>query len=76
MSRHHWRCRNPACLAEAGATLGTLTRDGGGLCLAPSVRQFAIYLDSQRAEIVCPVCSTVRTFRGTAVLRNDEVTIR
>ncbi|MGC4107274.1 MAG: hypothetical protein QM753_13205 [Thermomicrobiales bacterium] len=72
MSRHHWRCRNPACLAPSGAHLGRLVHDGHSLVLDSGVRRFAVYLDTQRAEITCPVCGTVRLFRGLAVMRGDD----
>ena len=68
MSRRAWRCRNPGCLERGGAVLGRLTADGG-LLLDPSVNSFAIYLDTRRVVIVCPVCGAAREFRGAAVCR-------
>ena len=68
MSRSLWRCRNPACPVRGGAVLGRITADQG-LVLAAEVEQFAIYLDTRRAEIACPACGTRREFRGAAVHR-------
>jgi hypothetical protein len=44
-----------------------LTVDGAGLVLNPAVRRFRVYLDACKVEVVCPVCGTVRTFRGAAM---------
>lgn len=69
MSRDQWRCRNPACPSRSGAPLGRLVHDGRGLRLDVGVQRFAVYFDTQRAEITCPVCGTVRIYRGQAVMR-------
>lgn len=66
MSRSLWRCRNPQCPVPHGAVLGQVTIDGG-LVLDRSVETYNIYMDTQRATIVCPDCMQVREFRGPAV---------
>jgi hypothetical protein len=66
MSTRRWRCRNPHCLVRHGALLGHLKNDGG-LVLEPEVVISAVYLDTRRAEIVCPVCGQAREFRGAWV---------
>ena len=63
MSRSLWRCRNPECATRGGAVLGRVTADGG-LVLDPAVRSFAVYLDSRKATIACPACTSTREFRG------------
>lgn len=68
MSRSWWRCRNQECLRRGGAVLGRVTAEGG-LVLDPSVRSFAVYLDTGRVEVTCPACGTTRAFRGTSVRR-------
>ncbi len=68
MSRSLWRCRNPDCTTRGGAVLGRLTVDDG-LVLDPAVGSFAVYLDTRRAIVTCPVCGTKREFRGRAVRR-------
>jgi hypothetical protein len=63
MSTRRWRCRNPHCLVQHGALLGTLKADGG-LVLEPEVMVGTVYLDTKRASIVCPVCGQARDFWG------------
>ena len=67
MSRRLWRCRNPGCPVQGGATLGRLT-DDGGLVLDPAVVGFRVFLDTRRAVVICPACATERGFRGCGVL--------
>lgn len=67
MSARWLRCRNPACSVPHGAVLGRLTREGDGLVLNRTVHQMSVYLDAGKVDINCPVCGTVRTFRGAAV---------
>jgi len=66
MSRSLWRCRNTACPLPHGAILGRVTSDAG-LMLDPAVRSFAVYLDTRRSLVTCPVCGTEREFRGSAI---------
>lgn len=66
MSRSLWRCRNRGCPHPHGAVLGRLTADGG-LVLDPAVSSFRCFLDTRRVVVTCPVCSTAREFRGSAV---------
>lgn len=68
MSRSQWRCRNSDCATRGGAVLGRVTSDGG-LVLDPAVRLFAIYLDTQRAAVICHSCGSAREFRGRFVCR-------
>lgn len=67
MSRSAWRCRNRTCADPHGEVLGRLTDDRSSLVVAPSVATMRIYLDTGKVDVVCPVCGTVRTFRGAAV---------
>ncbi len=69
MSRSLWRCRNSDCPVSHGAVLGRVTAEGG-LVLDPAVTAFRAYLDTRRALVACPVCGTMREFRGGAVLTN------
>lgn len=66
MSRRNLRCRNPSCPVSHGALLGQVTSDGG-LVLNPSVRAFAVYVDTKRVIVACPQCSARREFHGTAL---------
>lgn len=66
MSRSLWRCRNPACSTRGGAVLGRVTGEDG-LMLDPAVRSFAVYLDTRRAIVTCPVCGMGREFRGNVI---------
>lgn len=66
MSRSLWRCRNPQCPVPHGAVLGRVTSDRG-LVLDGSVETYNIYMDTQHATILCPQCTHLRVFRGTAV---------
>ena len=67
MSRREWRCRNRDCPADHGAVLGQLTNDLAGLVLQAGVTRFRFYLDSHKVDVICPICGTVRTFRGAVV---------
>lgn len=66
MSRSLLRCRNPACSVPHGAVLGRLTEEGG-LVLAAEVERFAVFLNSRRCVIYCPLCGTARDFGGAFV---------
>lgn len=66
MSRRHWQCRNPSCSGEHGTILGRLV-DDDGIVLDASVTDFGVYLDTQKAVVKCPICGTIREFRGRAV---------
>jgi hypothetical protein len=65
MSRSLWRCRNPACPVLHGALLGRVTCDEG-LVLADAVG-FAVFLDTQRITVQCPMCGSARDFQGRYV---------
>jgi hypothetical protein len=69
MSRGSWRCRNPACPTPQGAILGHLGDERTTLLLDPAVRRVVVRLDVRRADVTCPACGTVRSFRGAAVVR-------
>jgi hypothetical protein len=73
MGRSLWRCRNRDCPVPHGAALGRVTGEGG-LVLDPTVERFSIYLDSQRAIVVCPACHEEREFRGTSIISNSGAT--
>lgn len=73
MSRRLWRCRNPGCPVLHREALGRLTSDGG-LVLAPAVAAFRCYLDSGRAQVVCPACATERDFHGAALFASPRRT--
>ncbi len=66
MGRTMWRCRNPGCRVQFGATLGALTRSGD-LELAPGVERFVVELVVGRATVRCPSCGAGREFRGGSV---------
>jgi hypothetical protein len=66
MSQSLWRCRNSSCPSLHGAILGRVT-ESGGLMLAPDIRHFTIYLDTRRADIMCPACGQRREFRGAFI---------
>lgn len=68
MSRSLWRCRNPDCSTRGGAVLGRVTADDG-LVLDSDVHAFAVYLDTRRAVVSCPVCGMRREFRGSWLRR-------
>ena len=67
MSRREWRCRNPTCPERGGAVLGRLVDEGSGLVLAAGVTEWAVYVDSGRISVTCPVCGNRREFRGRFV---------
>lgn len=72
MSRSLWRCRNPQCPVPHGAVLGRVTATGG-LALVPTVRIVHCYFDTRKAMVTCPVCGTVREFRGSGVVLNHWI---
>ena len=72
MSRHDWRCRNPGCATPHGAVLGRVTADGG-LVLDRAVGRLAVYLDTRRVMVWCPVCGMGREFRGRAVVTSSSL---
>jgi hypothetical protein len=45
--------------------LGRIT-DDEGLVLDPGM-DFAVFLDTGRVTVVCPICSAARDFRGRSV---------
>lgn len=73
MSRSLWRCRNPACPHEHGAVLGRVTADGG-LVLESGV-DFAVFLDTERITVLCPVCGQARDFLGRSIRLSKNGTL-
>ena len=67
VSRSLWRCRNQGCRV----VLGRVTA-GSALVLAPEVTEFAVYLDTRRVNVKCPVCGAAREFRGVALFGNTS----
>ena len=70
MGRREWRCRNPACQTEDGALLGRVVGEDG-LELAAAVVRFAVYVDTGKSTIWCPVCGRPRDFRGRMICSSE-----
>jgi hypothetical protein len=66
MSRSRRRCLNRLCSVPHGAVLDVVTSDES-LVLDVGVISYRVYPNTRQAAIRCPICGTIREFRGSAV---------